>query len=57
VTLTPTRDLHMAFKILYLYDGVAKLSTQQAKVILNHENVNIRIIGQGEVLHRKYKKF
>jgi hypothetical protein len=38
---TPTRDLHMAFKISYLYDFVAKLCGQQAAVILNYENVNV----------------
>jgi hypothetical protein len=33
-----------------------KLSRQQAKVIQNHENVNVRNIGQGEAWHRKYKR-
>jgi hypothetical protein len=53
---TQTRDLHMAFKIPYLYDFVTKVCRQQATVILNHENVNIRNIGQGEAQHRKYKR-
>jgi hypothetical protein len=53
---TPTRDLHMAFKIPYLYDFVTKLCREQTIVILNHENINIRIIGQGEARHRKYKR-
>jgi len=53
---TPTRDLHMAFNIPYLYDFVTKLCWEQAIVILNHENVSIRTIGQGEARHRKYKK-
>jgi hypothetical protein len=52
---TPTRDLHMAFKIPYLNDFVTKLRREQATVILNNENVNIRNIGQGEDRHRKYK--
>jgi hypothetical protein len=29
---------------------------QQAEVIQNHGNVNIRSAGQGEVRHRKYKR-
>jgi hypothetical protein len=28
----------------------------QAKVIKNHENENIRYIGQGEARHTKYKR-
>jgi hypothetical protein len=53
---TPTRDLHMAFKIPYLYGFVTELCRQQATVILIHENVNILNIGQGEAQHRKYKR-
>jgi hypothetical protein len=53
---TPTRDLHMAFKIPYLYDYGTKLCRQQATVTLNHENVKIRNIGQGMTQHRKYKR-
>jgi hypothetical protein len=48
---TPTRDLHMAFKMPYLYDFVTKLCRQQS-VILN-ESVNIRNFGQGEAQRRK----
>jgi hypothetical protein len=29
---------------------------QQAEVILNHENENVRYIGQGKAPHRKYKR-
>jgi hypothetical protein len=29
---------------------------RQAEVILNHENPNVRTIGQGELRHRKYKR-
>jgi hypothetical protein len=54
---TPTRDLHMAFKSPYLYDFVTKLCSEQATVILNHENVDIRNISQGEARYRKYKMF
>jgi hypothetical protein len=40
---TPVRDLHLACK-------------RQAEVILNHENPNVRAIGQGESKHVKYKR-
>jgi hypothetical protein len=48
--------LHKAFSIPYVYDYTTKLSRQQAEVILNHENANVRNIGQGEARHRKYKR-
>jgi hypothetical protein len=35
---------------------MTKLSRKQAEVILNHENANVRNIGQGEARHRKYKR-
>jgi hypothetical protein len=35
---TPVRDLHLAFKIPYVYDYITKLYRRQAEVILNHEN-------------------
>jgi hypothetical protein len=50
---TPVRDLHMAFKIPYVYDYVTKLCRQ---VIQNHDNENVRNIEQGEPRHRKYKR-
>jgi hypothetical protein len=55
---TSVRDLHMAFKLPYAYDytRITKLCKQQAEVIQNHENENLRNIGQGEPRHRKYKK-
>jgi hypothetical protein len=30
---TPVRDLHMAFKLLYVYDYITKLCRQQAEFI------------------------
>jgi hypothetical protein len=45
---TPVRDLHMAFKLTYIYGYMTKLCRQQVEVIQNHENANIRNIGQGE---------
>jgi hypothetical protein len=53
---TPVRDLHLAFKIPYVYDYITKLCRRPAEVILNHENPNVRAIGQGEHKHRKYKR-
>jgi hypothetical protein len=49
---TPVRELHKAFSIPYVYDYMTKLSRQQAEVIKNHENSNVRNIGQGEARHR-----
>jgi hypothetical protein len=33
-----------------------RLCVQHAEVIQNHENENVRLIGQGQVRHRKYKR-
>jgi hypothetical protein len=33
-----------------------KIMRKQAEVIQNHENGNVRYIGQGEALHRIYKR-
>jgi hypothetical protein len=53
---TPVRELHMAFNIPYIYDYITKLSRQEAKVIQNNENANVRNIEQGEARQRKYKR-
>jgi hypothetical protein len=37
-------------------DYITKSCMQQAEVIQNHENENVRNIGQGEATHRKYKR-
>jgi hypothetical protein len=37
------------------YDYITKLCSRQAEVILNHENPNVRAIGQGDARHRKHK--
>ncbi|PNF41610.1 hypothetical protein B7P43_G10448 [Cryptotermes secundus] len=50
---TPVRDLLMSFKIPYVYDFVTKLCRQRAEVIQNHDNENVRNIGQGEARHKK----
>jgi hypothetical protein len=39
---TPVRDLHMTFKIPYLYDYITKLCRQQAEVTRNRDNENVR---------------
>jgi hypothetical protein len=49
-------ELHVAFKIFYLYDYITKLCRTQAEVILNRVNPNVRGIGQGEAMRRKYKR-
>jgi hypothetical protein len=46
----------MAFKLPYKNYYITKLCRQQAKVIQNHENANVRNIGQGEPRYRKYKR-
>jgi hypothetical protein len=46
----------MTFKLPYIYAYIIKLCRQQAEVIQNHENENVRNIGQGKSRHRKYKR-
>jgi hypothetical protein len=46
--LTSVHDRHKALYILYVYGYITKSSRQQAEVIQNHENENVRYIGQGE---------
>jgi hypothetical protein len=53
---TPVRELHKAFSIPYVYDYMTKLSRQQAEVIQNHKNANVRNTGKGEARHKKYKR-
>jgi hypothetical protein len=53
---TPVRDYYMAFKLPYVYYYIIKVCWQQAEVIQNHDNENVRNIGQGEAQHRKYKR-
>jgi hypothetical protein len=50
---TPVGELHVALDIPYVYDFISKLCRQQAEVIQNHVNANVRNIGQGEARHRK----
>jgi hypothetical protein len=47
---TPVCELHKALNILYMYDYITKLCRQQAEVIQNPGNANVRDVGQGEPL-------
>jgi hypothetical protein len=42
---TSVRDMHKAFHMPYVYDYITKLWRQQAEVIQNHENENVRYNG------------
>jgi hypothetical protein len=53
---TPVPELHMAFQVPYVYGYITKLCGQQAEVIQNNGNANVRDIGKGEARHRKYKR-
>jgi hypothetical protein len=53
---TPVRELHVAFKIPYVYDYVTKLCSTWADVILNHVNPNVRGIEHGKARHRKCRR-
>jgi hypothetical protein len=46
----------MTFQVPGIYDDVTKLCRQQAEVIQNYENANVRDIGKGEAQHSKYKR-
>jgi hypothetical protein len=41
--------MHEDFQIPYVYDYIIKSCRQQAEVIQNHENENVRYTGQGKV--------
>jgi hypothetical protein len=56
-TCTPVRELHVAFKILYVYDYVTKLCRTQAEVILNRVNLNVRGIGKEKPGIRRIRVF
>jgi hypothetical protein len=52
---TQVHELHVSFKILYVYNYMYKLCRTQTEVILNHANPNTRGTGQGEAGLWKYK--
>jgi hypothetical protein len=51
---TSVRYMHKAFYMPYVYNYITKSCRQEAEVIQNHENENVRYIGQGEARYRKY---
>jgi hypothetical protein len=53
---TPTRYMNVELQILYVYDFIIKICREQAEVIQNHDNENIRSIGNCEARHRKHKR-
>jgi hypothetical protein len=53
---TPVHDLHTVFNLLYVYDYITKLYSQQAEVIQKHENEHVCSIGQDKARPRKYKR-
>jgi hypothetical protein len=53
---TTVLELHMAFQVPYIYDYITKLCRQQAEVIQNHENANVRDVETEEARHRRYKR-
>jgi hypothetical protein len=46
----------MVFQLSCVYDYITKLCRQEAEVIQNHENANVRDIGKSEDRHRKYER-
>jgi hypothetical protein len=53
---TLVHDLHVAFEIQFVYDYITKFCRQQAEVIQNHDNENVRNTGQSKANHIKYKR-
>jgi hypothetical protein len=49
-------DMHKAFHMLYVYDCITKSCRQQAEIVQNHKNENLRYNGQGKDRHKKYKR-
>jgi hypothetical protein len=47
--------MHVAFQIPYVYGYITKLCGRLAEIIYNHENGNVRNVGQGETPHRKHE--
>jgi hypothetical protein len=45
--------MQMGSHLPFVHDYMTKLCMQEAEVILNHENENVRYIGKGKARHRK----
>jgi hypothetical protein len=50
---TPVCEMQMGSHFPYVHDYMTKLWMQEAEVILNHDNENVRYIGQGKTRHKK----
>jgi hypothetical protein len=50
------QDSHRFVICIWLLKYITKLYSQQAQVIQNHENANVRNIGQGEARQIKYTR-
>jgi hypothetical protein len=50
-----THYIHLALQIPYVYDFITKTCRKQAEVTQNHDNENVRSIGNGEAQKQKYK--
>jgi hypothetical protein len=44
----PVHEMQVSFHLPYVHNYMKKLRMQEAKVILNRDNENVRYIGQGE---------
>jgi hypothetical protein len=53
---TPTRYMYAELQTPYVYDFITEICRKQANVIQNHNNENVRSIGNGVVRHRKHKR-
>jgi hypothetical protein len=54
---TPVRDLHLAFKIPYVYDYITKLCRRQVDISYpKSQKSKCSAIGQGKARDRKHKK-
>jgi hypothetical protein len=49
-----THYMHVALQIPYIYDFITKICRKQAEVTQNHDNKNVRSIGNGEAQKQKY---
>jgi hypothetical protein len=58
ISIGAASELYMKERLVAgnVYDYITKLCRQQAEVIQNHDNENVRNIGQGVARHRKYKR-
>jgi hypothetical protein len=53
---TPVLELHLAFSVPYVNGYTTELFRQQAEVVHEQENKNVRNMVQGEARRRKHEK-